>query len=162
MKIADLFEDWGMTGLKVNVGFLSMDWQPQPEEQQAAWELYIELLTRVATQPLADEEGDEQTALDSVYKLFRLTRDLLKARGRKAETFSKIAIIVLNQKIRPFTAKWHKASVNGDLADSQTSKQFRHDLREIQAVLRNYAAMLASIAGVEDLQKLDQGALREL
>ena len=42
-------------------------------DKDAAWELYIEMLTRITTQALPAEEGDEQTALDSVYSLFRTT-----------------------------------------------------------------------------------------
>ena len=53
MKIQDWFENWGITGLKLKAGFLEMNWEPQPDEQQAAWELYVELVTRVATQPFA-------------------------------------------------------------------------------------------------------------
>jgi len=162
MKIQDLFENWGIKGIKVSVGFLSMDWKPEPEEQQAAWELYVELLTRITTQPIADNDGDEKTALESVFNLFQLTRELLKSRGRKAENFSKIAIIVLNQKIRPFTAKWHKPSISGGFDEAETRAEFRRDLKNIQSVLQNYAGMLAEMAGVETFHALDQGALTEL
>ncbi len=162
MKIKDLFENWGITGLKVNVGFLEMDWQPQPEEQQAAWELYIELLTRIATQPLADEYGDETTALESVHDLFRVTRQLLREKGRNAETFSKVAIVILNQKIRPFTARWHKPSIEGAFGDPGKCRLFRNELRELQQTLRGYASLLAQVADVEDFQALDQGPLETL
>ena len=162
MKIQDWFENWGITGLQVNAGFLRVDWKPQPEEQQAAWELYIELITRIATQPLPDGEGDEKTALESVCRLFDVTRELLKAKGRKAETFSKIAIIILNQKVRPFTAKWHKKSLHGEFAASESCVQFRKELEEVQKIMRNYAALLAKAAGVEDFQKLEQGPLQSL
>lgn len=67
MKIQDWFENWGITGLKISTGFMQMEWQPRPEEEQAAWELYIELITRVATQPLGKGLGDEAAALSSVF-----------------------------------------------------------------------------------------------
>ncbi len=162
MKIQDLFKNWGITGIKVNAGFVSMDWKPAPEEQQAAWELYVELITRGTTQPLGSTEGDDQAALASVHKLFQMTRELLKDRGRKAENFSKIAIIVLNQKIRPFTARWHQAALRGELDSSRINPEFRQELQEIQAMLQGYCGILAEIAGVEDFHQLDQGALTEL
>ena len=73
--------------------------------EKAAWELYIELLTRITTQPLPQSYGDEKTALDSVFSIFGLTRSIIKENGTNCIEFTKIAIIVLNQIIRPFTAK---------------------------------------------------------
>ena len=152
MKISDLFENWGIKGLHLKAGFMEMEWQPQPEEEQAAWELYIELITRITTQPLSEYEGKEKAALASVYNIFPVTRQLLRAKGRKAQNFSKIAIVVLNQKIRPFTTTWH-----GNSFDSEESCHlFRQDLAEIQQLLTRYAGLLAAIAGVEDFLELDQ------
>ncbi len=162
MKIKDLFENWGITGLKINIGFMEMEWQPKPEEQQAAWELYIELITRAATQPLGSEEGDEETALHSIASLFQITRELLKQKGRKAEAFSRIAVVILNQKVRPFTARWHKRIANNQLKTPEEKATFRQELEQIQQVLQGYSAMLADIAAVEDFQELDQGPLQEL
>ena len=162
MKIQDWFENWGITGLKISTGFMQMEWQPRPEEEQAAWELYIELITRVATQPLGKGLGDEAAALRSIFSLFKVTRDLLKQKGRKAEVFSKIAVVILNQKIRPFTAKWHKRVLDNQLKKPEEKESFRKELEQIQDVLRRYAAMLAKVAGVEDFQKLEQGPLQEL
>lgn len=51
---------------------------PQDYDHNAAWELYIELLTCLATQSLDDEHGDEKTALNSIFSLFDITRQVLK------------------------------------------------------------------------------------
>lgn len=152
MKIRDLFENWGITGLKLKTGFLEMEWHPQPEEEQAAWELYIELITRITTQPLTEYEGKEEAALASVYNLFPVTRELLKVKGRKAKNFSRIAIVILNQKIRPFTTAWHGNSFETE----EACRRFRLELAEIQQLLIRYAGLLAAIAGVEDFLELDQ------
>ena len=74
MKWSKWLENWDMTSLKISAPFLEMEWKPQDEDKAAAWELYIELLTRIATQPLDAEHGDEKTALDSVFSLFAITR----------------------------------------------------------------------------------------
>lgn len=37
-----------------------MDFAPQEVDKNAAWDLYVELLTRITTQPLLKEHGDEQ------------------------------------------------------------------------------------------------------
>ena len=144
-----------MTGLKIKAPFLEMEWQPQDEDKTAAWELYIELLTRITTQPLAPDHGDEKTALDSIYSLFPVTREVIKHNGRHCIEFTKVAIVVLNQRIRPFTAKWHNLSLAGAFRDEGQCQKFRDELRVLQAELRVYTKMLADMAGVEDLTELE-------
>ena len=156
MKWSKWLENWDMTGLRINAGFLNMEWQPNDADKNAAWDMYIELLTRITTQRLPEEYGDEKTALDSVYKLFPLTREIIKKYGRDCIEFTKIAIVVLNQIIRPFTAKWHKKSLAGVFDDPEQCKKFRTELEKLQVKLRNYTKMLADMAGVEDLTALEE------
>ncbi|MDC9726923.1 MAG: hypothetical protein PSN35_03700 [Candidatus Thioglobus sp.] len=143
-------EKWDMTSLKIKTPFLDMEWKPQDEDKNAAWELYIELLTRITTQPLDEAHGDEETALKSIYSIFPLTREVIKSNGRHCLEFTKIAIIVLNQIIRPFTAKWHRLSVQGSFSNTQSCQEFREELAELQSTLNIYTQMLGEMAGVED------------
>ena len=155
MKWRKWLENWDMTSLKIKAPFLEMEWNPSEPDKIAAWELYIELLTRITTQALGKKDGDEQTALDSIYSLFPTTRSIIKENGRECLEFTKLAVVVLNQKIRPFTAKWHKISVKQGFNDPAECTRFRDELQELQKVLRTYTAMLADIAGVEDLTELE-------
>ena len=155
MKWKKWLENWDMTSLKIKTPFLEMEWNPQEADKNAAWDMYIELLTRITTQPLADQHGDEKTALDSIYSLFPITRQIIKDNGRDCIEFTKIAIIILNQKIRPFTAKWHKLSLEGAFENKEQCKIFRQELRELQNILSIYSAMLADMADVEDLTELE-------
>ena len=107
-------------------------------------------------------DGDEATALASVYALFEVTRELLKQKGRKAETFSRVAIVVLNQKVRPFTARWHRLTTQGAFDDPEQCRRFREELKQLQKILHGYAGMLAEVAGVEDFQELAEGPLEML
>lgn len=143
---------WHMSSLKINAKFLEMEWTPKDADRDAAWELYIELLTRITTQELLDDDGDEQSALNSIYQIFALTREIIKKNKRDCMEFSKIAIVILNQIIRPFTAKWHKKFLNG-LNDKDKST-FRAELKELQKKLRIYTQMLGEMAGVEDINDL--------
>jgi len=155
MKWRAWLDEWGMSSLKIKSPFLEMEWKPQGPDRQAAWELYVELLTRVTTQPLPDQDGDEQAALTSVFNLFGLTRDILRRNFRCVE-FSKIAVVVLNQVIRPFTAKWHKLSLQGAFKDPALCKQFRKELVGLQETLAIYSGMLSQMAGLEeDLTHID-------
>jgi hypothetical protein len=155
MKLRRWLENWDIS-LKFNIHFLELEWQPQTADRDAAWELYIEMLTRVSTQYLQPEDGDEATALESIYSLFGLTRETIKKYGRNCAEFTKIAVVVLNQVIRPFTAKWHRKSLAGAFKDPQQCAVFRTELSELQGQLRTYTKMLADMAGVEDLTALEQ------
>ncbi len=154
MKWKEWLDQWNMTGLSINAGFLNMEWKPGDRDRDAAWELYIELLTRLTTRYLQPDHGKEKTALDSIHALFGLTQETLKRHGRHAEEFAKIAIVVLNQVVRPFTAKWHREALAGCFDDAARCGAFRDELTQLQKQLRQYTRMLADIAGVEDLTSL--------
>lgn len=156
MILREWLDRWSMTSLKINARFLEMEWKPSDADKNAAWELYIELLTRVATQYLEPNHGDEQSALESVHSLFGLTRSVIKQHGRGCIEFTKIAVVILNQIIRPFTAKWHRLSVQGAFEDDGQCKSFREELAELQTELRKYTKMLADMAEVEDLTELEE------
>lgn len=155
MKIQDLFEKWNLSGLKVKTPILDMEWKPSDPDKDAAWDLYIELLTRITTQPLPDEDGVEVTALSSIFALFGITRQTLKEHGRSCIKFSRIAVIVLNQIVRPFTAKWHRKSENGAFDSPDECAKFRSELQILQIQLRNYTGLLADLANVEDLTGIE-------
>ncbi len=155
MRMKDLFEKWGLVGLKVKTPILEMDWEPSDPDKNAAWDLYVELLTRITTQRLPDEHGTEEAALESVHKIFELTRTTLKEHGRMAENFTRIAIIVLNQIIRPFTAKWHRLSEQGIFDEKTKCGEFRDELAELQDKLRAYTKILSELADVEDMTEME-------
>lgn len=155
MKWKKWLENWDMTNLKINTGFLEMEWSPSEPDKKAAWDLYIELLTRITTQSLDSAHGDEATALSSIYSLFPTTRQIIKENGQECIEFAKLAIVILNQKIRPFTAKWHKVSVEDGFRCEENCRLFREELSDLQTVLNVYTQMLAEMAGVEDLTALE-------
>ncbi|MBV1878482.1 MAG: hypothetical protein KUG79_12625 [Pseudomonadales bacterium] len=147
MKIRDLFETWQLKKVTIKAGFANWEWQPGDADKDAAWCMYIELITRVTTVPLSPLDGDEVSALNSVYQLFPLTREILKTHGRSSVNFSRIAVIILNEVIRPFTAHWHPRA--NTLGGPGANTAFREDLKNLQIDLNNYCGMLAEIAGVE-------------
>lgn len=156
MKWKEWLENWSMTSLKISAPFLEMDWAPKDADKDAAWELYIELLTRISTQPLPRKHGDEAMALNSIYSLFATTRDVIKRHGRQCSEFTKIAVVILNQKIRPFTAKWNKNSSAGEFSQPAQCEEFRKELEELRRTLAIYTQMLGQMSGVEeDLTQLE-------
>ena len=156
MNLRTLFDSFQLQNVRLGPRWAAVDIRFEEADKDAAWELYIEMLTRIVTQPLPAEAGDEKTALDSVYSLFPSTREILRRRGRRTIQFSKIAIPVLNQVVRPFAAKWHKKLLSGASRKPAMREEFRTDLELLQGALRHYNRMLAEIAGVEDLTDLER------
>jgi hypothetical protein len=147
MKRRDFLQQWGLSSLKINLGFLEGEFAPQDPDRAAAWD--VELLTRITTQYLAPEDDDEKTALDSVFAIFPLTREILRRHGSGCGEFAKLAIPVLNQIIRPFTAKWHRLSLADAFSDSERHREFRAELSALQPQLRDYTRALAALAAVK-------------
>lgn len=154
MNFNELFRKWGLERIQLNAGFAEIEFAPQEDDQTAAWEMYVELITRITTQPLDRSAGDEESALTSIYSIFSTTRTILKEKGRNAKEFTKICIIVLNQIIRPFTAKWHKKKLAGAFYNADECLTFRAELDLLQQDLIAYSRLLADMAKVEDLTTL--------
>ena len=155
MKFNELFEKWNLKSIKLNIKFADLEFVPNQADEEAAWEMYVELITRITTQNLSDVDGNENEALESIYYLFSLTRDILKRYGKRCKEFSKVAIIVLNQIIRPFTSKWHQRILEKTLSREE-KEEFRSELKIMQNVLRDYSKLLADMAKVEDVAAIDE------
>lgn len=154
--IRELLARYSLTNIRLNAGMVQADITLNSADKDAAWEMYVEMLTRIVTQSLPDDTGDEKTALESVYTLFPIVREILRRHGRQTIQFSKVIIPVLNQVVRPFTAKWHRLSLLGAFEDDAARREFREDLRGLLENMRNCNRMLAEVAGVEDLTDLEQ------
>ena len=155
VKLPDLFRRFRLEKIKLGPRWANAEISFISADEDAAWDLYVEMLTRITTQPLPSDVGDEKTALDSVYSLFAATREILRRRGRNTIQFSKIAVPMLNQVVRPFTAKWHRESLAGAFENPAKRAEFREELTALQKDLRNYTRLLADIADVEDLTDLE-------
>ncbi|HWZ45871.1 MAG TPA: hypothetical protein VNW97_20530 [Candidatus Saccharimonadales bacterium] len=141
-----------------------VEWGEDPTERNAAWRLYIELVTRIAVQPLAADQGLLREALSSLHELFAATRETLKQAGpdvgASTGSVGGIAIAVLNRGLRPFLAKWHSRLADWEpQRDPRTGaghherqwaeySQMRAELEALRVNLELYAQVLATIAGV--------------
>ena len=146
MKWRDLLTNWGLTKLQLKAGFVEAEFTPQDADRNAAWELYIELATRVSTQPLPPDEGVEKTALASLHSLFASTRDILKRHGPGASKFAPVAIAVLNDILRPFLTRWHADFEATFTLDKAEQDLFRKQLEALRQDMLEYAELLARIA----------------
>ena len=80
-SLKGMLSRWNLKGLSINAGFLQAEISFVDADRNAAWDMYVELLTRVTTQSLKPEDGDEKSALTSVFSLFKLTREIIKKNG---------------------------------------------------------------------------------
>ncbi|HYX13803.1 MAG TPA: hypothetical protein VE944_05420 [Nostoc sp.] len=147
-------------------GIGSMSWKVDTTQKKAAWSLYVELVTRIAVQPLEVDQGLVREAMNSLYSLFGTTREVLKAAGpdvgASRDSVGGIAIAVLNNGLRPFLAKWHPllqawearrpVGVSPKEHEQSWSEEpkLRSELEALRGGLEDYAKALAVIAGVEE------------
>ncbi|MFL5922970.1 MAG: hypothetical protein ACJ75Q_06200 [Gaiellaceae bacterium] len=156
-------------GLPFGLGSMSGTWEPDEQEQKAAWEMYVELITRTSIEPQA-ADGSLGEALSSLYTLFGTTREILRKYGPAVAkpkggdlSFGLIAVTVLNKVLRPLLTRWHP-----ELADYEShrppevspiaherawprSAELRAALNEVRGSLRTYAGYLAEVADVPPL-----------
>ena len=156
----------GLGGISVEVG---------EAERVAAWRLYVELATRVSTQPLAPGKGSVREALSSLYALFAITREVLKEAGPDIgghpKALGPAAILFLNERLRPFVEKWHSAYGEHESAEAlrlarelglpslpvalvdqggwDRVDEFYGELETMRKGLEAFVLILAKVCGVE-------------
>ncbi|KOP27665.1 hypothetical protein AMR41_04035 [Hapalosiphon sp. MRB220] len=157
---------WKKVSVSLPFGIGSAEWEVDPTERRAAWSLYVELVTRIAVQPLDTNEGLMREALNSLYSLFGTTRTILKEAGPDVgashDSVGGIAIAVLNYGLRPVLAKWHpilqtwEAQRPPHLSPKEHERNWseepklRVELELLRQDLEQYADALAVIAGVKE------------
>jgi hypothetical protein len=151
-------------GLPFDLGKITL--VPDDAQKNAAWELYVELTTRISVQELKDDEGLVREALSSLYSLFNITRGILRKAGpgvakNGSNSLGAVAIAVLNIGMRPFLSKWHPVlqSYEAQRPEGVSPREHedawekigevRKELNELRGELSVYALALEQIAGVE-------------
>ena len=156
-------------GLDLKVFSIKGTWEPNDVERRAAWELYVELVTRIIAVPLRG--GIVREALTSMYALFGQAREILRHYGPDVAepkqdgqyNFGFLTVALLNFTIRPLLSYWHpelqaweatrpdKSSVKAHEDNWSRIGDLRADLDRARTVLSDYAAILAAACGVPDL-----------
>lgn len=141
-------------------------------ERRAAWKLYVELNTRITTQPLKPEEGFLRETLSSLYAIFTITREILKDAGpgvaQGHDSLGFYSMEVLNQILRPVLAAWHPALAHWEEQQREPNvspieheraweraEELRKTLEATRKTLIGYCDALAILAGVSATTKGD-------
>jgi hypothetical protein len=168
-----------LTSVKVSIalpfiGSVEGTWEADERQRQAAWEMYVELATRISVVPLREDDGLLREALTSLYSLFGTTREILRRHGpevarprREGElSFGYLAVAVLNTLIRPLLATWHpeltryeaqrpaERSVTDHERMWPKAGELRDELERGRGVLLAYAGILGQVAQVPSLLAL--------
>jgi hypothetical protein len=133
-------------------------------ERKAAWKLYVELYTRIATQELKDNQGFLREALTSLHDIFKITREILKEAGPNVaegeQSLGFYAMSILNMELRPFLSKWHPqlsewenkrtddfSAIKHELK-WRKNKKMRRELNMLRSSLMQYCNALSKLAGI--------------
>jgi len=157
---------FALTEIKITVPQLSeMTFSMNCEYRLVAWKLFVEIMTRVSTQPLAGNQGFLREALESLHSLFTTTRELLKGMkptptAKGCWTVEMLAMRMLNMEIRPFLSQWYPALKRYERSDSLAvpesdwaqDQHCRRELENLRMRLIGYARAFGKLA---DVQRLD-------
>ena len=142
------------------IGGIEGTWEPDESEIRAAWELYVEMVTRTPLGSVSRDEGSARETLTSMYSLFDTTRDILKKHGPSVArpkngrelSFGYLAVSMLNLTLRPFLTKWHlklseweTVNANLPIAEWPDSCDFLRSLNDTRGQLLQYAGLFAEV-----------------
>lgn len=156
-------------------------WKPDETERKAAWEMYVELITRISIQELRPGEGMLREALSSLYTIFDTTRTILRNYGPSVAqpksdgnvSFGQLAISILNYTLRPLLAKWHPLLLDYEKTKESSVSPVDHERKwskykelvgeidKIRGELNEYANLLAKVADVPPLHGLEHSSKEE-
>lgn len=156
-------------GIDLKIFSLKGTWEPSDVERKAAWELYVELITRVSTVPL--QQGILRESLTSFYSLFGTSREILRKYGPDVAepkpdgqyNLGFLTVALLNFALRPILSYWHPELSAWEATRSPDTSAVDHErawprepelrtqLEETRLVTMQYAAILGVACGVPDL-----------
>jgi len=165
-----------LTSVKVSlklpyIGGVEGVWKPDESERKAAWEMYVELITRISVAELKPGEGLLREALSSLYTLFDTTRIILRKygpsvaqpKGKDKLSFGYLAVAILNAVLRPVLAKWHPLLLDYESTKESSVSPLEHErqwdkneelrgvLKDVRGVLIEYANLLAQVIDIPSL-----------
>jgi len=165
-----------LTSVKVSlklpyIGGVEGVWKQDEGERDAAWEMYVELITRISVAELKPGEGLLREALSSLYTLFDTTRIILRKygpsvaqpKGKDKLSFGYLAVAILNAVLRPVLAKWHPLLLDYESTKESSVSPLKHErqwdknedlrgvLNDVRGVLIEYANLLAQVIDIPSL-----------
>lgn len=168
-KLLNLIKKVPVKDYKISLGIFEINGSVEYNsiDQEAAWKMYVELITRVSGNRLPDGSGILRESLNSLYSTFGVLRNILKDSGaalarspqdNKQETVATLLLKIMNTRLRPFLSEWHpKLEAHEKLKAENVSvfehekswsqnSEFRKQLNALQDGLEQYILALKAIA----------------
>lgn len=139
----------------------SATWEADPARQLAAWELFVEVKTRLSSQLTGPSDGTIRDALDALRGLFAASRDVLKKAGAGVGTGDKdlggLTIQILDRNVRPFLNYWEprlsfweskrpaETMATEHEQDWPEGPQLRKELGDLRAELNKFTEPLRTV-----------------
>ncbi|MCJ7443806.1 MAG: hypothetical protein MUO26_04630 [Methanotrichaceae archaeon] len=150
-------------------------WEPTESERNAAWDMYVELVTRIPVAYIRPREKTLRLELASLYKLFDITREILRKYGPSVArprcegqiSFGYLAVRILDLILRPFMVKWYPLLLDYDSTRIKTESAHEHEMKwerydelvralnEVRDVLIRYTNVLARASEVPSMMLED-------
>ena len=151
-------------------------WYPTENERKAAWDMYVEIVTRIPVAYVKPEMSLLRICLSSLYKLFDVTREILRKYGPtiarpRAEgqlSFGYLSIKVLDLILRPFMMKWHpllaeyeRTRKESDSPQDHEKKWARYEefnkaMSEVGEAMMHYVNLLALASDMQENLLIDR------
>jgi cysteinyl-tRNA synthetase len=136
-------------------------------DRSLAWNLHVELASRISSASLSPDEGLLSEALGSLYAVFTEARRALAEQAPErqitADSLHWVVFRLLNEGLRPFLTKWHplldayleqrppgRSQLDHE-RDWDRAEQLRAELADLQVLLRDATERLAELAGAGSL-----------
>ena len=150
-------------------------WDPTESERRAACDMYVEIVTRIPVAYAKPETGSLRIGLSSLYKLFDVTREILRKYGPSVArprvegqlSFGYLSIKVLDLILRPFMMKWHPLLAEYESAKKRSDspqdhekkwaryEEFNKAMNEVRETMMQYARLLALASEVPESLLID-------
>ncbi len=136
-------------------------WDVKECETHAAWETYVEIVTRILPAHPVTHTRCPEVELVSIRDLFDKIRDILKRSGpsigqthlKGGLTFAFLALTIMNVVLRPILMEHKAAAGEGNRGSSdrttQENQRLCEQLNKTYAVLIDFCNILTQAAGVE-------------
>ena len=108
-------------------------WAPTSADRALAFDMLVEIRTRILDNALGPNEGTDLSALESVHSLFPSARQFMHKHGYQCANCGRILNAYLNTYVRRFTTKFHPVSISECWKDNPLSvnAEFRKELSEL-------------------------------
>lgn len=124
----------------------------------AAWDLYVELMTRVVYSNSDIEAGKEHMMIARVQSFSHSAFEILKNHGKGCRPCAKLIFKLFDKVLRPFNEKHYKRDEKNSVVSPKErdayfrflvsrNEEFRKDFAELQEAVKPYIKQLAEIGG---------------